>query len=70
MPGQELGTLIAVVAVGLLVFVPLVIYLSIKVGIKPTLAWLTIGLWPRGHPDSQEDADVDNRRHNPEKDQT
>ncbi len=39
--------LIVVIAVGLLLFVPLFIYLSVKVGFKPTLGVFTIGLRPR-----------------------
>jgi hypothetical protein len=38
--------LIAVIVVGLVIFVPLIMYLCVKVGIKPTLGVFTIGLWP------------------------
>jgi hypothetical protein len=51
-----MGTLAAVLGVGLLIFVPLAIYLSIKVGIRPTLALFTTGLWPRRRHGSQKDA--------------
>ena len=47
-PGQEPAAFIAIVFVGLVIFVPLVIYLCAKVGIKPTLGLFTIGLRPRG----------------------
>ena len=46
-PGQEPAALIAVVVVGLLIFVPLIIYLCVRAGIKPTVAVFTTGLWPR-----------------------
>jgi hypothetical protein len=45
-PGQELAQLIVVLVGGLLIFVPLAIYLCIKVGFKPTLSLFTIGLHP------------------------
>jgi hypothetical protein len=61
MPGQELGTLAAVLGVGLLIFIPLAIYLSIKVGIRPTLALFTTGLWPRRRHGSQKDTDSHHR---------
>ena len=46
-PGQEPVVLITVNVMGVLIFVPLIIYLCVKVGAKPTLGLLTIGLRPR-----------------------
>lgn len=43
-PGQEPAVLITILVCGALIFVPLTIYLCVKVGVKPTLGWLTIGL--------------------------
>jgi hypothetical protein len=48
-PGQEPVALIVVIAIGLLIFVPLAIYLCVTVGIKPTLSFFTIGLRPSKH---------------------
>jgi hypothetical protein len=45
-PGQELLALIVLIVGGLLIVVPLAIYLCITVGFKPTLSFFTIGLHP------------------------
>jgi hypothetical protein len=58
-PGQEPVALIVVVVMGLLVFVPLAIYLWVKVGFKSTLGFFTIGLRPRRHRGQRQDADPD-----------
>lgn len=59
MPGHELSSLIVVLVIGVIVFVPLAIYLAIKFGIRPTLALFTTGLWPRRRHGRQEDPDAD-----------
>jgi hypothetical protein len=46
-PGQEPAMLVVIIVVGLAIFVPLFIYLSVKVGFKPTFEFFTIGLRPR-----------------------
>jgi hypothetical protein len=48
-PGQELMALIVLIVGGLLIVVPLAIYLCVTVGIKPTLSFFTIGLRPSKH---------------------
>jgi hypothetical protein len=54
--------LVVIIVVGLAIFVPLFIYLSVKVGFKPTIGLFTIGLRPRkrhGQPGKNE-----GKRHN------
>ena len=55
-PGHEWDLVIAY-GVGLLLFILLVIYLSIKMGIKPTLE--LFGLWPRRPHGSQQETGTD-----------
>jgi hypothetical protein len=54
MPGQEPAELIIIIGIGVLIFLALVIYLSVKAGIKSTqrfpFSTLTVGLWPRREP--------------------
>lgn len=51
MPGQELAELVTILGIGVLIFLALVIYLSVKVGVRSTFRFfvrtLSIGLWPR-----------------------
>jgi hypothetical protein len=46
-PGKEIAQLGGALAGVVFILIPLVTYLCIKVGVKPTSAWLTAGLWPR-----------------------
>lgn len=54
-PGQELPELMTIIGIGVLIFLALVIYLSVKAGIRSTFHFLfrtlTIGLWPRREPE-------------------
>jgi hypothetical protein len=70
-PGQEPAELITIIGIGVLIFLALVIYLSVKLGVKSTFRFLfrtlTIGLWPRREPhhphrDAREPVKRDERR--------